>query len=1083
MVAAVALSGAAGPASAAPAHPNLLLIVTDDHGFHDLGAHGGGVATPNLDRLGQDGLRLERFYATPVCSVTRATLLTGRNPIRTNVTNERGLDLHEHTLPATFRAAGYQTFLCGKWHLGGLYNEASNAVVDGRVLTVTREGTDYQPQARDWDVHYGQYTGAIGYTNHVSQENGRLDWWLNGQTNLDAGWSTDLLADRAVTLLQQRDPERPVLLYLAFNAVHGPVSAPTNYLAHYAAETNVNRRTTLAAIEQMDTAVGRVLDTLVAEGMASNTIVVFFGDNGGQAATGGSNFPLRGDKGDLFDGGIHTPAAIRWPGVLPSGVTNCQQFVWVGDLFPTLCAAAGVTALNERPFDGVNLWPALLAATNGPVNTGFTRGVPLVSGSSAGSGIFDVFTVGSNTSMFKLIRDKLPGAGNGFTNFLFDILNDPLETTDLFGRVEFAPIVAALTNHYDGIKAETYPPYVGDPPRDITVQQGSNVLLWASTTLYTKKIGSQWRRNGQTLAGATNLMTVDTGVYLAALMLTNVTAADTGLYEVVFTSGATSWPAAVTSGPAQVSVVGTDTMATVTFDILIGRPTATSIAASVLSGETFSFQLEYAPLAGGATGLTALAVASADVPSTVEMLPLQPDTAYGYRIRYATNGAAAYQTGPLRTFHTQRARGSTFTFDIEADPHYRDNEPEVWKLALANMLADRPDFLIDLGDTFMDEKVGLTNAYYLTRPGIFDLHREVRTNFFNITGHSIPTFLVNGNHEAELGWLLIGTNSPGAWGTQARQYFYPVPSPGGFYSGATNSDPATIGPRDGYYSFTWGDAHFVILDPFWYTSPKPTGGWGWTLGAEQYDWLKRTLESSDARFKFAFIHHLVGGGGTEARGGLTYAPLFEWGGHDTNGAYAFPVRRPGWPVPIQDLLLSNDVQIVFHGHDHLFVKEPLDVDLDGRPELVYQEAPQPSRTLFSTNAAPGYGYTQGDSTVLGSSGHLRVTVSPSTTLVEYIRVYLPANEGSGRTNRMIAHSYAMEPAIRLSAVTLLTWDAAGLHFTFEGRAGREQIVQTSTNMALWEELGRSTPTNSAGSWTESGTNVAPQRFYRLLEGP
>lgn len=355
------------PITVPTTRPDVVIVVTDDHGFGDLGAHGGLAQTPNMDRLGREGIRLERFYATPVCSVTRSALLTGRNPIRTVVNNSRGLSLQEHTLPETFRAAGYQTFMCGKWHLGGLYNTETNVMISGTSRPVIRENLEYQPQNRGWDLHYGEYTGAINYLTHVNQETGSLDWWQNGQTNLDEGWSTDLLADRAVRCLKERDPLKPLVLYLAFNAVHGPVSAPAEYLARYASigTTNVNRQKLLAAMEHMDDALGRVLGQIDGGGNNTNTVVVFFGDNGGQQSTGGSNLPLRGDKRDLFDGGIHTPAAIRWPGVLPSGITNCQQFIGVADWFPTLCAATAVTPGNTAPFDGLNLWPQLLRATNG----------------------------------------------------------------------------------------------------------------------------------------------------------------------------------------------------------------------------------------------------------------------------------------------------------------------------------------------------------------------------------------------------------------------------------------------------------------------------------------------------------------------------------------------------------------------------------------------------------------------------------------------------------------------------------------------------------------------------------------------
>lgn len=1006
-----------------PTKPNVVIIVTDDHGYADISAHGCPAPTPNMDRLGREGLRLERFYATPICSVTRSTLLTGRNPVRTQVNNSRGLDLAEHLLPQTFRAAGYQTYMCGKWHLGGLYNTETNTVVQGVSVPVIRENVDYQPQNRGWDVHYGEYTGAIHYTTHVSRENNLPDWWLNGAANTDSGWSTDLLADKAVQLLKQRDPSKPVVLYLAFNAVHGPVSAPAELLAHYSQVPTANRRATLAALEQMDAAIGRVLATLDSEGMTSNTVVTFFGDNGGQASTGGSNLPLRGDKGDLFDGGIHTPAAIRWPGVLPSGITNCQQMVWVGDLFPTLCAAAGITPLNSRPLDGVNLWPLLLSARNGTLPASELRAGPLISGSTSGSAVFELLAPETQPTLFKLIRNRQSGVqGGGMVNSgLFDILNDPYETNDLRNLPALSGVVQTLAARLDAIRPESYSPYIGVHPQSQAVEAGASVSLWALATVYSPGITVQWRKDGIPIPGATNRTLVDTGVHLTRLDIPKSSANDAGVYDVVVGANAVNWPSTVSSTPARLSVSGGSLppVESFGFDLMLGRPTDTSVAVSLLADAPGSVSYEYGTQPGTYTRATPVQEFVAGAPLVTTLHGLQPNTRHYYRARYSKTGGTLVSAGPEYTFHTQRSRGSTFTFTLEADPHHRDNVPAVWKLALTNMLADKPDFLIDLGDTFMEEKIGITNAYYLTKSGVDELHREVRSGFFSLVGHSIPTFLVNGNHEAELGWLLrllSVTNNPAVFGASARQQFFPVPIPGGFYGGATAVDPYTQGPRDGYYAFEWGDALFVMLDPFWYTNPKPQqNGWSWTLGAQQYFWLKRTLEQSTARFKFVFAHHLIGGGlGNQSRGGIAHAPYFEWGGLNTNGTYGFATERPGWPAPIQTLLLQNGVQAFFHGHDHLYVQEALDTDADGTPELIYQEVPQPSQTIFGVNSASGYGYTNQTSTLIAGSGHLRVTVSPTNALVEYVRVFLPANEGSGRTNRMISHSYSIAPAHRWS---------------------------------------------------------------------
>lgn len=523
------------------------------------------------------------------------------------------------------------------------------------------------------------------------------------------------------------------------------------------------------------------------------------------------------------------------------------------------------------------------------------------------------------------------------------------------------------------------------------------------------------------------------------------------------------------------------------FDVLLGRPTDTSIALSLLASNDLLIYFEYGGQSGSYTNQTAAVAVTDGIPSVTTLSGLQPNQKYFYRARFSTNGFAPFNAGSEGTFRTQRSRGSTFVFDIEADPHNRDNDPGVWELCLTNILADAPDFLLDLGDTFMEEKVSQTNAYYLTQPGIIELHREVRGLRFGLVGSSLPLFLVDGNHEAELGWMATGTNSSAVWGAQARQYYFPVPVPaaGGFYSGSTNNDPYMLTPRDAYYAFEWGDALFVALDPFWFTTPKPqTEGWGWTLGTNQYFWLKRTLENSTAKFKFVFAHHLVGGfGGAGARGGLAAAPFFEWGGNNTNGMWGFALQRPGWPMPIKDLLLTNNVQVFFHGHDHLFVKEDFRLagNSNGAPDLIYQDVPQPSRLPGNTNSAVSYGYTNVGQILIASSGHLRVTVTPTNAFVEYVRVYLPSSEGAGKTNRTVAYSYNI-PAPTNPPVSL-----AGIAFTngrvqlsISGPAGSLCTVQASTDFIGWTNVFTTYLSSSPLLWMDNNTASLPRRFYRAL---
>jgi hypothetical protein len=450
------------------------------------------------------------------------------------------------------------------------------------------------------------------------------------------------------------------------------------------------------------------------------------------------------------------------------------------------------------------------------------------------------------------------------------------------------------------------------------------------------------------------------------------------------------------------------------YDVLLGRPTDRSIAISILPSTNLEVYCQYGTQPGIYTAQSPSTNITAGVPSVLTLDGLAADTQIFYRLRYRQSGEPSFSVGAEATFHTQRAAGHDFSFVIEADPHWRDPSasisPDLWRVALANMRADTPDFLFDLGDTFMNEKIGWTNEAECVQ-----LCREVRTNLFNTVGDSLPLFLVNGNHEAELGWLRKPSqpqSNPAVWATRARQQYYPCPVPGSFYSSSTNVDSYVQQPRDGHYAFTWGDALFVVLDPYWSTSPKPSPAtcWNWTLGTNQYQWLEQTLSQSSATYKFVFVHNLVGGSfDGAARGGLEYSSYFEWGGNNTNDTWGFTDNRPGWSMPIQDLLLSNSVSAVFHGHDHLFVKQDLDTNGDGRPELIYQECPQPSATNYNTvSTAPSYGYTNG--IVQGNSGHLRVRVTSAKATVEYVRAYLPESEGVGKTNRMVTYSYTIAGA-------------------------------------------------------------------------
>ena len=327
--------------------PHIILFVSDDMGWNEVGYHGSKIATPHIDRLAKEGVQLDRFYVHPICSPTRTALMTGRSPARFGITGAIGrgvVPLGEHFLPQTFQKAGYQTFMVGKWHLG-------------------ERSDDYAPNARGFDHFFGFHGGGINYyTTDGSRARG---WFRNGQSVAPQGYSTDLLADEAIKLLKNRNKIKPVFLYLPFNAPHQPAQASERLLEKYRKLGFFGRRVGQAgAIEAMDAAIGRVLATIEAEGISKETLVMFFCDNGSGGGRRGSTalpgqLALRGGKGSVLEGGIRVPAVLRWPGVIRAG-TTCSQLISAQDLFPTFAAAAGIEPANQKPLDGVNCWPAIV---------------------------------------------------------------------------------------------------------------------------------------------------------------------------------------------------------------------------------------------------------------------------------------------------------------------------------------------------------------------------------------------------------------------------------------------------------------------------------------------------------------------------------------------------------------------------------------------------------------------------------------------------------------------------------------------------------------------------------------------------
>ena len=321
-------------AAAQTAKPNIVVLIADDMGWNDVGTRNAKMVTPNLVKLAKEGVELQRFYGYPVCSPARAGLLTGVLPRRLGLVNiimpgQAGITKATPTLPGKLRSAGYATSLIGKWHLGN-QNPATSV---------------------GFDHFYGFMGGEVDYLKHTDMR-GRPDWQRDGKQIEESGYSTYLFADEASKQIRDREKARPFYLQVAFNAPHVELAAPEDLVAKHKSDGLYG-----AVVEGLDIGVGRILATLDEQGLRDNTLVIFVSDNGASRRNG-SNAPLRGYKSSVDEGGIRTPAIIRWPQRVPAGV-KLDQPVAIIDLFPTIAAAANLPLTAELKLDGVNQWPAV----------------------------------------------------------------------------------------------------------------------------------------------------------------------------------------------------------------------------------------------------------------------------------------------------------------------------------------------------------------------------------------------------------------------------------------------------------------------------------------------------------------------------------------------------------------------------------------------------------------------------------------------------------------------------------------------------------------------------------------------------
>lgn len=332
--------------------PNILFLLADDYGYHDIGYHGSEIKTPNLDKLAAEGVKLENYYIQPICTPTRSQLLSGRYQIHTGLQHAiiwpqqpNGLPLNSPTIADKMKEAGYSTHAVGKWHVGFYKKE-------------------YLPTSRGFDTYYGYLTGSENYYSHYRCDGKNMcgfdlrdnsnPTWANGT------YSTHLFAEKVIDIVKNHKEDKPLFIYVPFQAVHSPLQVPERYIEQYQHIENHNRRVYAGMVSAMDEAVGNITDAFKAKGLWDNTITVFSTDNGGQILDGGNNWPLRGWKGSLWEGGVHGVGFVHSK-LLNVRVVGSEshELLHVTDWFPTLVHLAGGNLNGTKKLDGFNQWETI----------------------------------------------------------------------------------------------------------------------------------------------------------------------------------------------------------------------------------------------------------------------------------------------------------------------------------------------------------------------------------------------------------------------------------------------------------------------------------------------------------------------------------------------------------------------------------------------------------------------------------------------------------------------------------------------------------------------------------------------------
>jgi arylsulfatase A-like enzyme len=400
------------PIANAAERPHIIHIVADDLGWKDVGFNGStDIKTPNLDSLAAAGAKFTQFYVQPMCTPTRAALMTGRYPYRYGLqtavipsVSSYGLDTSEWLMPQCLKEAGYRTAIIGKWHLG-------------------HADKKYWSRQRGFDYQYGAMIGELDYFTH--EEHGVLDWYRDNEPVREEGYTTELFGDDADRLIESHDPATPLYLYLAFNAPHTPYQAPEEYIARYADISDPTRRIYAGMVTCLDDQIGRVVAALEKKGMRDNTLIVFHSDNGGtkNAMFAGvmadmskvtipcDNGPYRDGKASLFEGGTRVCALANWPGRIEA--QEVDGLIHAVDLYPTFASLAGASTAKSKPLDGIDVWDTIAKGEASPRTEFFYNIEP--------------FRAAMRQGDWKLIwRAMLPSSTD-----LYNLAEDPSEENNL----------------------------------------------------------------------------------------------------------------------------------------------------------------------------------------------------------------------------------------------------------------------------------------------------------------------------------------------------------------------------------------------------------------------------------------------------------------------------------------------------------------------------------------------------------------------------------------------------------------------------------------------------------------------------